>query len=75
MNSTHISGSAAPGRHRKTFSGNTSNQMPNSDDDEALAGLDDEDNDDEEDDDEEYNPDDLEVNPEELIVSFSALYW
>lgn len=43
--------------------------MPNSDDDEALAGLDDEDNDDEEDDDEEYNPADLEVNPDELIVS------
>ncbi len=46
--------------------------MPNSDDDEALAGLDpdDDDNDvDDDEEDEEFNPEDLEVNPEELIVS------
>ena len=66
-----VSGSQAPGRHKKgAFSGATSNNPGGSDyEDEALAGIDDEDDDDE-DDDEEGGEDELEIKGDELIVSF-----
>jgi hypothetical protein len=67
-----VSGSQAPGRagiHRKgAFSGAASNNLGGSDyEDEALAGVDDDDDDG--DDDEEGDEDDLEMKPDELIVS------
>jgi hypothetical protein len=67
-----VSGSQAPGRtgiHRKgAFSGAGSNNFGGSDyEDEALAGVDDDDDD--EDDDQEGDEDDLEMKPDELIVS------
>ena len=71
-----VSGSQAPGRagiHRKgAFSGATSNNLGGSDyEDEALAGVDD-DEDDGDDDDEEGDEGDLEMRPDELIVSENA---